>query len=126
MLKVQIIEHHEDGTDFKAVIPDLNGARIEFTGRFKHYAGEPRASEWEPDSYVWVNRDGTMVDWQEVYLDLSAHSDGKDGIEVLDALITPFLDDNYSAWTEWDEKDARNAEKESQKNESEFQRSAGF
>jgi hypothetical protein len=117
-------EHGENGTEFRAKISNIQGIYdAEIGGHFNHYEDSPRASCWDVNQWAKVNTQEYTI--EDVYA-LLGNGDTDIGVEILDAMIVPHLDDDHGQWLEAMEKDRQESAREYAQMNRDYQRSSGF
>ena len=117
-------EHDENGTEFRAKISNIQGIYdAEIGGHFNHYEDSPRASCWDVNQWAKVNTQEYTI--EDVYA-LLGNGDTDLGVEMLDKLIVPHLDDDHGEWLEAMETERKEEAHELAQNNRMYQRLAGF
>lgn len=125
-IQLRILDRDEKGSTFSAKFNAQGCFDCEVKGYFRHSYDLPAASSWDGDFDNFGTVNGLTQYPIDEILALLGNGCMDIGNNLLDEMISPHLDDDYSKWCEWIETEARHAEIESNLNNSFFMRQAGF
>lgn len=125
---IQILDRHEGGSEFRCSLKDVQGLYdIVFTGVFVHRGPNTKLSEWE--SSREFNHSGKINGLDVEFFEIEekiGNGDRDLGVKLIDQVLAPFLDEDFTAFQEWKEQAVRDAEFEAAYSKSHFERSVGF
>lgn len=123
-IKITSRQHEENGTVFTAKISGIQGIYdAEITGFFQHWGDDINASTWDPKPWAKVNTQDFTI--EDVY-SLLGNSDTDLGVEILDEILVPVMEEDHGLWIEDCEKERQEAISEFNENTRFYARQAGF
>ena len=123
-MKITLREHDDQGTEFRAKITSIQGIYdAEIGGKFRHWDDNVNASTWEPNQWAKVNTQEYTI--EDVYA-LLGNGDPDLGVEMLDMMLVPVMEDDHALWLEAMEQERVDAEYEYKQNVRFYERQTGF
>ena len=123
-IKITSRAHEERGTVFAAKITGIQGIYdAEITGFFQHWDDDINASTWDPKPWAKINTQDFTI--EDAY-SLLGNGDADRGVEILDAMLSPLMEEDHGLWLEAIEKERQESINEFNENTRFYQRQAGF